>query len=191
MKRKSPSDPGPQPVRAVRPKIEIMDDDTSTSQSTASHSNPSAELDSDTQPTEYSDDSSDSSSLSESTSDSSSDSSSDEESDAEDEENATISIGRNAPLGASVYTDASTGLTTVRIGTRPNIDQSILSSSSSVLKRLRRFLPQLEEANKVLEVERADGTLTKRIIDVHGSDEEEDESADEETSQPYIEMVCY
>jgi len=59
------------------------------------------------------------------------------------------------------------------------------------LKRLRRFLPQLEEANKVLEVERADGTLTKRIIDVHGSDEEEDESADEETSQPYIEMVCY
>jgi hypothetical protein len=186
MKRKTPGDSIPEPVRAVRPKIEIMDDDTATSQS--AHSNPSAEMDSDTQATEYSDDVSDSSSLSDSSEDSSSDDSS-EDSDAEEEEEQTISMpGANATGGASVYTDVSTGLTTVRIGTKPAIDHSIRGSSSSLLKRLRSFLPELEEANKVLEGEAEDGSLSKRVIDVHGEDEEETEILESDPAQTYIEM---
>jgi hypothetical protein len=179
MKRKTPGDSIPEPVRAVRPKIEIMDDDTATSQS--AHSNPSAEIDSDTQATEYSDDVSDSSSLSDSSEESSSDDS-DDDSDAEEEE-LTISIP-----GASVYTDVSTGLTTVRMGTKPAIDHSIRGSSSSLLKRLRSFLPELEEANKVLEGEAEDGNLSKRVIDVHGEDEEENDLLESDPAQTYIEM---
>lgn len=65
----------------------------------------------------------------------------------------------------------------VRPGGKPQIRKE--ATDSSLLKRLKSFLPEMHEANEELEKERADGTLDKRNI----------EDCDE--GKQHIEMVSH
>lgn len=195
MKRKTPPT-SLQSNRNSRLKIEIMED-SNEDDTTSSHSrsNVSAVADSDTQATEYTDEEesdAESSDISTSSDESSSDSDSDSDQETENEQADEQMTPSSSKIGASVYTDAA-GLTTLRLGQKPAIDHSIRLSRSSLLKRLKHFLPELEQANKALEGEAENGSLKRRIIDVYEEDEEQEEKDDGEDlgdeRGPYIEMV--
>jgi hypothetical protein len=101
--------------------------------------------------------------------------SAEEEEEEEEEEDDEVPNGLRLN-GITQYTDDSTGVTTLRRGTKPVM---VAARLPGLLDKVRNFLPQLQAANKVLEEEKAAGTLSERVLEVA-------EDADTET---YIEMV--
>jgi hypothetical protein len=61
--------------------------------------------------------------------------------------------------------ESGDGLTTLRLGKKPKIDAGVLSQSSGLLEKLRKFLPEMAAANDTLEAERVTGTLSKRVME--------------------------
>ena len=59
--------------------------------------------------------------------------------------------------------DAEEEITNVRPGNKPNIKKE--GTDSSLLRRLKSFLPEMHEANEQLDKEREAGTLDKRNIE--------------------------
>lgn len=70
--------------------------------------------------------------------------------------------------GASQASDVQEEITNVRPGSKPNIRKE--GTDSSLLRRLKTFLPEMHEANEQLDKEREDGTLDKRNIEACDED---------------------
>jgi hypothetical protein len=65
------------------------------------------------------------------------------------------------------------------LGQKPKIDVGIISQSSGLLEKLKKFLPEMAAANDALDAERSAGTLSERVI----------EMSDDDNQERYIEMV--
>lgn len=65
------------------------------------------------------------------------------------------------------------------MGQKPKIDVGIISQSSGLLEKLKKFLPEMAAANDALDAERSAGTLSERVI----------EMSDDDNQERYIEMV--
>jgi cobalamin biosynthesis protein CobT len=69
------------------------------------------------------------------------------------------------------------GVTVMRSGRKPVMDKSKLPASS-LMSRLKQFVPEMAAANEVLDAEKRSGSIAKRVMEV-GDDAEDN----------YIEMV--
>ena len=113
---------------------------------------------------------------------SSSDESDEEDSEGDesekDEPEREIVIGRQPASIVTSYEDAESGATVLRAGSKPNIDMSF-GKNSSLLSRVRAFLPELEASNRVLVTESSEGPHSRKL------ELDDDEALD----QPHVEMV--
>jgi hypothetical protein len=74
--------------------------------------------------------------------------------------------------------ETADGTTVMRAGLKPEINRTQVQSSS-LLNRLRTFMPEMAAANDQLAVEQQAGTISKRVMEV----------GDDENDGNYIEMV--
>jgi Domain of unknown function (DUF4598) len=77
------------------------------------------------------------------------------------------------------FEDAESKIINLRSGTKPKIEISEEHGAPSILDKLREFMPKMKAANDELEVEREDGTLYRRNLEI----------VDEEEGGQIIEMV--
>jgi hypothetical protein len=105
-----------------------------------------------------------------STSDESDEDSEEDDSEADEPERGIV-IGQQPPGVVTSYSDPESGVTVLRAGSKPKIDMSF--KQSSILSRVRAFLPELEAANK----------------DLATADRKLELDDDEALDQPHVEMV--
>ncbi|KAF2666926.1 hypothetical protein BT63DRAFT_427345 [Microthyrium microscopicum] len=161
-------------TRLVRRRIQVLDD---------APEEPETDSSSGLDTTSTDEDSSDLSSSSDESSDTSSQ---DDDDDMETDEQASSPfISPPLTVGTSIHTDAHSGVTTLRMGQKPRIESPLPSDRSSILRRLQNFLPRMEDANRLLDVEREAGTLASRVID---ADVDMTDQSDDGKQGQYIEM---